>query len=83
VLVRTRSGERLTAALRNAGATVAAATTTELHVDGLDSEAVGAIAAREGVALIELTTRQASLEDAFMELTGETVEYQGSTQVGA
>jgi len=83
VLVRTRSGERLAAALRDAGATVAAPATTELHIDGLDSEAVGAIAAREGVALIELTARQASLEDAFMELTGETVEYQGSTQVGA
>lgn len=83
VLVRTRAGERLAGALRDAGATVASPAADELHVDGLDSEAVGAIAAREGVALIELTGRQASLEEAFMELTGETVEYHGSTQVRA
>jgi len=30
---------------------------------------------RERVALDELTPRQASLEDAFMALTGETLEY--------
>jgi len=81
VLVRTRAAERLAAALRDAGAAVDCPDADELHVDGVDSEAVGAIAAREGVALIELTTRQASLEDAFMELTGETVEYHGSTKV--
>ena len=33
---------------------------------------------REGVALEELTPRQASLEDAFMALTGDSVDFHAS-----
>ena len=40
-----------------------------VSVRGLDSAAIGAIAAAEGIALSELTPRQPSLEDAFFELT--------------
>jgi ABC-2 type transport system ATP-binding protein len=38
-------------------------------VRGLGSEAIGAIALAEGIALTELTPRQPSLEEAFLELT--------------
>jgi ABC-2 type transport system ATP-binding protein len=44
-------------------------------VDGLSSEQIGEIAAREGIVLHELTPHQASLEDAYMALTGESVEF--------
>jgi ABC-2 type transport system ATP-binding protein len=35
-----------------------------------------------GITLLELTAQQASLEDAFMELTSDAVEYRTNT-VGA
>jgi ABC-2 type transport system ATP-binding protein len=35
-----------------------------------------------GITLLELTAQQTSLEDAFMELTSDAVEYRAST-VGA
>jgi ABC-2 type transport system ATP-binding protein len=50
-----------------------------LEVHGLDSEAIGEIAARNGVTLHELTPVRASLEEAFMELTRDSVEYRGVT----
>jgi ABC-2 type transport system ATP-binding protein len=47
-----------------------------LTVEGADSEAVGRLAAEHRVVLFELTPRQASLEEAFMELTRDAVEYE-------
>ena len=43
----------------------------------MDSEAIGLVAAREGVPLIELTPQQATLEEAFMEITRDSVEFHG------
>ena len=50
-----------------------------LEVHGLDSEAVGEIAAQHRLTLHELTPVQVSLEEAFMELTRDSVEYHGVT----
>ena len=44
---------------------------------GLTIEAVGEAAAANGIVLHELTSRHASLEDAFMKLTGDSIEYRG------
>jgi ABC-2 type transport system ATP-binding protein len=44
-------------------------------VSGLSAAEVGDMARSLGVALHELTTVRASLEDAFMELTDDAVEY--------
>jgi ABC-2 type transport system ATP-binding protein len=44
-------------------------------VTGLDSARIGQVAADAGIALIELTPQQASLEEAFMEITRDAVEY--------
>jgi ABC-2 type transport system ATP-binding protein len=52
--------------------------TDVLEVDGLDSEAVGRIAAENAVVLYELVPRRASLEEAFMELTRDDVEFRGN-----
>jgi ABC-2 type transport system ATP-binding protein len=43
-----------------------------ITVRGLAPDAIGAIALAEGIALSELTPRQASLEEAFLELTHDT-----------
>jgi ABC-2 type transport system ATP-binding protein len=40
---------------------------------------IGKLAAYHNVALSELAPRHASLEDAFMELTSDSVDYQGAT----
>jgi ABC-2 type transport system ATP-binding protein len=45
------------------------------EVHGLAAEAIGDAALVSGIVLHELSPRQASLEDAFMELTGESIEY--------
>jgi ABC-2 type transport system ATP-binding protein len=46
-----------------------------IEVDGLTAEQVGEIAASNKIVLYELTPVQASLEEAFMELTRDEVEY--------
>ena len=49
-----------------------------LQVFGLTAEQIGEIAAAQQIVLHELTPLQVSLEDAFMSLTKETVEFQHS-----
>ncbi|WP_285681976.1 ATP-binding cassette domain-containing protein [Actinoplanes sp. NBRC 103695] len=46
-----------------------------LEVSGLDAERIGELAARAGLTLHELSPRQPSLEEAFMALTHDAVEY--------
>nr|WP_152821763.1 MULTISPECIES: ABC transporter ATP-binding protein [unclassified Corynebacterium] len=46
-----------------------------LLVTGLSTDEVGRVAFEQGVALGELTQQRASLEDAFMQITGESVQY--------
>ncbi|MEV4062323.1 ABC transporter ATP-binding protein [Nonomuraea dietziae] len=46
-----------------------------LSVRGMDAAGIGELALRAGIALRELTPRSASLEEAFMELTEDSVEY--------
>ena len=46
-----------------------------LTVTGLPAARIGALALEHRVLLDELTTRTASLEEAFMELTADSVEY--------
>jgi ABC-2 type transport system ATP-binding protein len=76
VRVRAVRPERLTAALTAAGLDVRPLPRdTAVEVPGASAEQVGEIAARQGIALAELVVRQASLEEAFMELTGEQTQY--------
>ncbi|MET7651896.1 ATP-binding cassette domain-containing protein [Streptomyces sp. NPDC005486] len=51
----------------------------ELTVTGLSARQIGATAFEHGILLYELTPRAVSLEEAFMAMTGEAVEYHGST----
>ena len=55
---------------------------TVLEVKGLSAEAIGDTAARRGITLHELTTEKTSLEEAFMELTREQIEFRAATPLG-
>lgn len=48
-----------------------------LSVGGMSAEDIGELAAASGIRLHELSPQMASLEDAFMELTRDSVEYHG------
>jgi ABC-2 type transport system ATP-binding protein len=70
---------------RGAAGTMATATTNadgSLTVHGLTSDRVGDLAFEHGVRLHELTVVRASLEEAFMELTADSVEYRAGQGPG-
>ncbi|NEA69087.1 ABC transporter ATP-binding protein, partial [Streptomyces sp. SID12488] len=52
----------------------------ELQVTGMEARAIGLKAAEAGIALFQLTAKALSLEEAFMELTRDAVEYHGTTE---
>jgi ABC-2 type transport system ATP-binding protein len=83
--VRVRSPEidRLRAALEANGASAVVEEDGSLSVRGADEVAIGELAARIPVVLHELSPQSASLEEAFMELTEESVEYHGAATANA
>jgi ABC-2 type transport system ATP-binding protein len=84
VLVRSPDVTRLRELLLAAGGSLAPAPNGVapqadlIHVAGLTSAAIGDLAAAQSVALHELTPISASLEEAFMELTRDSVEFPGT-----
>ena len=76
VRVRTNSEQALTTALQHAGGSVTA-DDGALRVVGLTPTEIGDIAGAQHLALHELSPQLTSLEDAFMDLTRDTVEYRG------
>ncbi len=71
-------------ALEAAGAVVSPGERGSLAVENMTGPEVGDLAAREGLRVHELTPIVASLEDAFMELTQDEVEFRPSrTATGA
>src|SRR5207244_2858669 len=75
VLVRSPQATRLRELMLGPRVSVASSETSMLEVEGLTAEQVGEIAAANNVVLYELTPVQASLEEAFMELTRDEVEF--------
>ncbi|MEV5545163.1 ABC transporter ATP-binding protein [Streptomyces sp. NPDC052309] len=75
VRIRTPQRERLLDVLQGAGITVVDPGAEVLEVDGDKSEAIGELAARYRIVLHELSPQRSSLEEAFMRLTAESVEY--------
>jgi ABC-2 type transport system ATP-binding protein len=69
---------RLAPLVHRAGGDVTAHGDGLLVVEGLDAAAIGDLAAAEGLRLHELTPQRASLEEAFMELTRDSVEYRAA-----
>jgi ABC-2 type transport system ATP-binding protein len=78
VLVRTGEADRFAALLVGDGREIVRVDAQTLHVSGLDSAEIGLVAARAAIPLIELTPQQATLEQAFMEITRDAVEFSGS-----
>jgi ABC-2 type transport system ATP-binding protein len=74
VTVCSPRAEDLTRALRAAGAAVSISD-SGLRVDGLPASQIGDLALAHGIAVHELHTVSASLEDAFMELTAASLDY--------
>ena len=75
VLVRSPKAAELHALVAAAGAAVRVADDGGLHVTGLPAARIGELAHRNGIMLAELATQNATLEQAFMELTADSVEY--------
>ncbi|AWT45531.1 multidrug ABC transporter ATP-binding protein [Streptomyces actuosus] len=75
VRIRTPQRERLLDVLQGAGITVVETGGGMLEVDGGKPERIGELAAQHQIVLHELSPQQASLEEAFMRLTAESVEY--------
>ena len=77
VQIVTPTPQRFVSALHRVGArpTVEGGT---IVVTGMPSAAIGELASAQSLTVHELTTVRASLEDAFMELTGNSVEFRSS-----
>jgi ABC-2 type transport system ATP-binding protein len=54
----------------------------ELRVQGLDAPSIGELVGKSGLFLHELTLVRSSLEDAFMTLTADSVEYHAASPAG-
>jgi ABC-2 type transport system ATP-binding protein len=74
-VVKTPDGARLTAAVEAAGGMLEP-DGDEFTVRGLEAERVGELALANGILLHYLAPARVSLEEAFMELTADSVEYQ-------
>jgi ABC-2 type transport system ATP-binding protein len=82
VTVATNDPARLREVLAGPGVEIIGrAGSEELQVSGLTNRAIGLKAAEAGIALFELTAKTVSLEEAFMDLTRDSVEYHGRTEV--
>ncbi|MEU6659641.1 ATP-binding cassette domain-containing protein [Streptomyces sp. NPDC046821] len=82
VRLRSPQRERLLDVLHEAGIMVVEAGGGALEVDGGSPEQLGELAASHQLVLHELSPQQASLEEAFMRLTAESVEYHAHTEPG-
>ena len=80
VRVRSPRAEELSRILTTHGAGITALPSGELQVRELTSAQIGDAAAERGIALHELTPVHASLEDAFLTLTSDAVEYRSESE---
>jgi ABC-2 type transport system ATP-binding protein len=78
VRVRSPRAGELHDLLTGPGVTVLSVERGVFEVTGLDAAEIGERAAYAGIPLHELTVLRPSLEEAFMELTKDSVEYQAN-----
>ncbi|MGI8435276.1 MAG: ATP-binding cassette domain-containing protein [Nocardioidaceae bacterium] len=83
VIIRVGDPDLMTRELRARRASVVAEPDGSLAVTGLDSDAVGALAHQLGVRVFELSNRQATLEEAFLDATGASEEFRASMGFGS
>jgi ABC-2 type transport system ATP-binding protein len=82
VLVRSPQQAALTAILESTGATVHAEPGGGLAVCGADAAEISELASARGIPLYELTPRSASLEEAYLQLTDDALEYRAGSDAG-
>ncbi|MFN3948251.1 ABC transporter ATP-binding protein [Microbacterium sp.] len=75
LLVRSPRLDDLIAALQTPDATITAVEPGAAQITGVNAQIVGDLAAARGIPLYELTPRTGSLEDAYLALTDDSVEY--------
>jgi ABC-2 type transport system ATP-binding protein len=83
VRVRSPQAEALSDLVAGPDVSVAAVSPGVIEVTGLTSEQIGEEAAANAIVLHELTPLQATLEEAFMELTQDAVEFQAGAPAAA
>jgi ABC-2 type transport system ATP-binding protein len=79
VYVRASDIKKLSAAISSQHGTVHEENDQALTVGDLTSDQIGQIAFNAGITVLELTPQRASLEDVFMDLTADAVEFGGGT----
>ncbi len=82
VLVRTSRAAELIPVLTGLGATVTRTQDGDLVVVGLDAPAIGDAASAASIPIHGLTPRSATLEDVYLEMTDEAVEYRSTVETG-
>ena len=75
VRVRSPQADELADAVRSPDVSVTAVEPSVIEVEGLTAEQIGTEAAARGVVLYELTPVSVTLEDAFMDITQDEVEF--------
>jgi ABC-2 type transport system ATP-binding protein len=78
VTLRTTARAEATSVLANAGATVAATGPDVLTITGMDAERAVALLSGHAVPFSEVSAHRATLEEAYLELTREAVEFRAS-----
>jgi ABC-2 type transport system ATP-binding protein len=75
VTVRTTAAPRAASVLARAGAAVTPSGPQELTVSGLPADRVVPVLSGSGVAFYEVAAHRASLEEAYLQLTADAVDY--------
>ncbi len=83
VTVRTTARSEAMTVLAHAGAIVAATDRDTLIVSGLAAEKVVTLLGESGVSFSEVSAHRATLEQAYMELTRDAVEFRAAAPAGA
>ena len=81
VLLRSPRAGELAGLLTAGGAAIAPEADGALVVTGMDAPAIGDLAARHGIAVHELVPRHASLEEAYLDLTGGSTDFRAGTSI--
>jgi ABC-2 type transport system ATP-binding protein len=82
VMLRTAAPTQAATVLANAGATVAVTGPDALVTSGLPAERVVTLLSESSVPFSEVTAHRATLEQAYLELTKDAVEYQSGGPAG-
>ncbi|HZC31354.1 MAG TPA: ATP-binding cassette domain-containing protein [Gaiellaceae bacterium] len=78
VIVRSPEATKLRELVLGPDVTVSSSASGLMEITGLAAEQIGELAAANGIVLYELTPQHASLEEAFMELTRDEVEFKAA-----